>query len=132
MRRALLAVLVSAVAVAAAGCGGAKETLDPVAAAAENSATSGGFRAEMTMNVTSAGDEGELTLDLSDVLEQSGAPAGTDGEMTMLSLNEDGHLVYYMQIPMFGSFLPAGKTWLRVDATEAGSAMGVDLDQLMS
>jgi Predicted periplasmic protein (DUF2092) len=144
MRRALLAGLVAALAVAAVGCGGAKETLDPVASAAENGASAGGFHVQMAIGISADGvtagmtgsgavdgNEGELTFDLTEMLAQGGLPAGMSGEISMITLEEDGGAVFYMKIPFLGSFLPEGKQWIRVDAEEAANAGGIDLDQLM-
>jgi hypothetical protein len=118
-----------------AACGGVKSTIDPVAEAASKSANAGGVRmqldASFTVSGTSAsfsaegvfdGDEGELTMDMGDLLGQAGLPGGP---MKVISTKEDGEVVLYMQMPALAGFVPGGKPWLKLNMQDAMEAQGV-------
>ena len=127
---------------ALAGCGVSNQ-LDPVAAAATKSEQAGGFNVNFTLKLSGSsmpggstvltgsgafdGAQGEMTIDMAGLLGQTGA----DGQLREIMLQEDGHLVMYMQVPFVASLLPGGKTWMRLDLQEAGKSLGVDLSKLL-
>lgn len=126
-----------------AGCGVSK-TIDPVAAAATKSENAGGAKMDMTVaasadgksfTVTAGGvfdqSEGDMTMDLSDVVSQAGLPA-SDGTAEFRYLQENGDPVVYMSIPFLSSQLPGGASWIKIDLEQAGKSLGVDLDQLIN
>jgi hypothetical protein len=156
--RRLLAVLalVGAVAVLG-GCGGAgtleSVTLDELtqAAAASAEAPSGRFdlSLEMTYPVLATpfrftgqgaydteADRSAFTFDLSAIARLFGGLSGGGGAGLDLSPDawrieaiQDGKVVY-MSFPAIADQLPAGKTWVRVDAEKTAKAAGVDLSDL--
>jgi hypothetical protein len=141
-RRILVALALAALAAALTACG-VSRTVDPVAGAATKSQTSG-YKSTMTMILSAGGtqltltaegefdgQEGELNMDLSDLLGKSGAPAGVDGSVKTIYLTEDGDPVVYLKLGLLSSFLPGGKTWIRMDVAKAGKAAGIDLGKLM-
>ena len=140
-RLATLAALLALVAttVVVAGCGA---TLDPVAQAATRTSDVSSLRFSMTMQlqlptvatpvsikasgaIDSAAQRLQLTMDLSRVAAAAGKP-GALGKMTII---EDG-LVMYMTGGGLSRLLPGGKTWARIDLSQAAGSMGLDLSGL--
>ena len=130
---ALLALVVTTLVVA--GCGG---TIDPVAQAATRTSDVSSLRFSMTMKlqvpsvsspfsikasgaVDTTAQRLELTMDLSRLAALAGQP-GALGKMTIV---EDG-LVMYMTGGGLSRVLPGGKTWARVDLSQAAGTMGLD------
>jgi hypothetical protein len=143
IRRALLVLAVTGLAVGLTACG-VSNSIDPVAAAATKSQSAGGFKTSLKLSMTANGrrltmtghgtfgdKQGELDLDMPDLLGQLGAPSGMDMTMKALYLTEDGDPVMYMQLGLLAGQLPGGKTWVRIDLAKAGKAAGIDLGQLM-
>jgi hypothetical protein len=146
VRRTLVALAALALAVGLAACGGVATTLDPVADAASKSADAGSVRVSIDASFAAGGvsgaiaakgvfdkDNGELTIDASDLLGQlnlPGAPAGL-GEVKVLSVKEDGHSVVYVNVPALASVLPGGATWIKADVEKAASLAGSDFGQLL-
>jgi len=143
-RRTLLGLALLALALGLTACGGAANTLDPVAQAATKSADAGGATVNMdvaygvgkeTGRVTATGrferDEGELTFDMSKLFTGSGAPAAAGGPMRMIYTKEDGHSVLYMSMPFLATMLPSGKTWVKADLDKLASTMGSSFGQLV-
>ena len=143
MRRVLLALALTALAVGLTACG-VSNAVDPVAAAATKSQSAGGFKTSLKLSVTANGrrltmtghgtfgdKQGELDLDMPDLFGPLGAPSGTDATMKVLYVTEDGDPVMYMQLGLLAGQLPGGKTWVRIDLAKAGKAAGIDLGQLM-
>jgi hypothetical protein len=143
----IAAAFLALVAVAATlvGCG-AQSVLDPVAAAATKTQNAGGAKVSMRLTVdapvvgstvvTAEGafdqQQGELTLDLSDVLAKlpTQLPAG-DGQIKTIYTNENGDPVVYVGASFLANALSGGKHWIRVDLAHAASAAGVDLSQIL-
>lgn len=128
------------------GCGVSAE-VDPVAAAASKTQDAGGVKVTMAIEVVDSdsqktftivgngvvdGDKGELTIDVSKVLEAAGAPVGLGGELNLLYLQEDGDTVLYLDLPALSPTLPAGKRWIRLDVDKAAKSVGADLGQMMT
>jgi hypothetical protein len=121
-------------------------TIDPVASAATKTEQAGGSKMSMTADVNSpAGQsyeitangafdqqEGEMTMDLSNLLQSTGLPVGSGSGIVLRYLTENGDPVVYMEMPFLASELPAGKTWIRLDLEKAGKSLGVDFSQLLS
>jgi hypothetical protein len=57
--------------------------------------------------------------------------SGLDTTMELVGLREPSGYVMYIRSPLFGSQLPAGKSWLRVDLAKEGRALGIDFDALL-
>jgi hypothetical protein len=156
--RKLLALLslVGAV-VVLGGCGGAG-ALEPVtldeltqAASASAEAPSGRFDLSLEMTYTglatpfqftgkgaydTAADRAALTFDLSAIVKLFGGLVGGQGAGADLSPDawrieaiQDGTVVY-MRFPAIADQLPAGKTWVRVDAEETARSAGIELSGL--
>jgi len=143
MRRALLALAVAGLAIGLTACG-VSNSIDPVAAAATKSQSAGGFKTSLKLSVTANGQrltmtghgtfgdkQGELDIEMPDLLGRLGAASGTDMTMKALYVTEDGDPVMYMQLGLLAGQLPGGKTWMRIDLAKAGKAAGIDLGQLM-
>jgi hypothetical protein len=136
----LLALGALASAAVLAGCG-VERTVDPVAAAATKTQNAGGAKLAMTVGVTADGtrfdvkangvfdrSEGDLTMDLSDALAAAGQPGS--GKVELRYRQESGDSVLYLNMPALTSRLPGSPSWVRLDLQAAGSALGVDLNQL--
>jgi hypothetical protein len=144
-RQAVSALALLALTAGLSACG-VSSTLDPVAAAATKTEQAGGSKMSMTIdvanpsgqsyNITADGtfdqQEGQMTMDLSNLLQSTGLPAGSGSGIVVRYLTEGGDPVIYMDLPFLASKLPAGKTWLRLDLEQAGKSAGIDLSQLMS
>lgn len=145
-RRLAVALALVASSAVLAGCG-VSATLDPVASAATKSENAGA--ADMTFSATIstpslaggktvtmkgsgivAAGQSELTLDMSQLLQQAGAPAGTDATAKEIFLDEGGDYVLYMQMGLLGQ-LPGGKHWLKIDLSKVGQKLGVDFSKLV-
>ena len=85
----------------------------------------------MTGHGTFGAKQGELDIEMADLLGWLGAASGTDMTMKALYVTEDGDPVMYMQLGLLAGQLPGGKTWMRIDLAKAGKAAGIDLGQLM-
>lgn len=142
-RRVLSALALAALAAGLTACG-VTRTVDPVAGAATKTQDAGGYKATFSLAISAAGtpltmtghgefdaDQGEVVMDMSGLLQQSGAPAGTDGTIDAIYLREDGDPVMYFKMGLLSSLLPGGKTWIRLDFAKAGKAAGIDLGKLM-
>jgi hypothetical protein len=143
-QRLILGLALVALAALLAGCG-VTGSVDPVAAAATKSQNAGGAKLDFSVGLSGGGksfgvtgtgafdqNEGELTVDLSQVLQQAGAPAGIDSTAKAVFLEESGDEVVYLNLPFVRSQLLGGKSWVKLDLTKAGQSFGADLDQLMS
>ena len=146
MRRAVLALALAATACALTACG-VRNSVDPVASAATKTQEAGGYKVAMSVTVSAAGrqiamrgrgtfghDKGELELNMNGLMGALGGLAGGSGSrltMKTVYLTEDGDPVAYMNLGLLTSFLPGGKSWVRLDLQKAGKAAGVDVGQLM-
>ena len=138
------ALALAAVAVVLTGCGAAG-VADPVAAAATKSAQAGGVHISTSITMTfPSGSQGvitgegtfdqthgELTVDMSNVLQNTPLPIGTGAGIKARYLTEAGDPVIYLYMPFLASQLPQGKTWIRVDLQKAGSGLGVNFNELL-
>ncbi len=140
----ILALAAAALALGLVACGGVARTLDPVAAAADKSADAGSVRVSIEASFAAGGvtgaieaegvfdeDEGELTLDASDLLRELNLPGGSSGEVKLISTKEDGHSVVYVNLSALGGVLPVGMTWIKADVDKAASLAGSDFGQLL-
>jgi hypothetical protein len=145
LRRVLFAVAIGALTGALTACGSnVRSTVEPVAAAATKSQKAGGFSATTSVTVSVDGrrftmtgyghfgdDEGEIELDMSDLLGQAGMPSGTDSTIKAIYVTEDGDPVMYMKLGFLSAMMPGAKSWVRVDLAKAGKAAGIDFNQLL-
>lgn len=143
MRRAALALASLAISACLTACG-VTRTVDPVAGAATKTQDAGGYKATFALALSGGGrqftltghgefdsGEGELVMDLSNLLAQSGAPAGTDATIDSIYVRENGDPVVYLKMGLLSAFMPGGKAWIRLDLARAGKAAGIDLGNLM-
>jgi len=134
------AVAIAAVAAVSAGCGGGTGSalsLDPVANAATKTQQAGAARLKMSLALSSPQLPGGKS-----VVHGTGAIDGTSseldftmgsaGSMREIALEQNGDYVLYMQLPQLSGQLPAGKDWIKLDASKLGKSAGIDLSQLMS
>jgi hypothetical protein len=142
--RTLLALAVLAIVGSLTACGGGvKSTLDPVAAAADKSATAGGFKVSINATFTGGGqtggmtaegvfdqDEGELTLDMSNLM-QGATGAGSNARMKMIYLQEDGHTILYVNAPFLSKVLPNAPTWIKADLDKTAKMLGLSANDLL-
>jgi hypothetical protein len=135
------AVALGAVALVSAGCGGATGSalsLDPVAAAATKTQQAGAAHVRFTIHFAGAdrtvavrgagvidGTSSELTFD-------TGTAQLGGGRAKVISLEQSGDYVLYVQLDALASQLPAGKHWVEVDVSKLGKSAGVDLGTLLS
>ena len=154
--RRLLALLALAVAVLG-GCGGAgvlePVTLDELTQAVSTSAEAPSGRFDLSLEMTYPGfakpmrftgkgaydttaDRAAFTFDLSAIVKLWGGLVGGQGTGADLSSDawrieaiQDGTVVY-MRFPAIADQLPAGKTWVRVDAEDTATFAGIELSGL--
>ena len=146
MRRVILALGLVALAGVLTACG-VRNSVDPVASAATKTQDAGGYKVAMSVTVAAAGrqlamtgrgtfsrEAGEMEMDFGGMLGGFGELFGASGgsaTMKAIYLTEDGDPVVYMNLGFLSSFLPGGKSWVRLDVEKAGKAAGVDVSQLM-
>jgi hypothetical protein len=154
MRRLLTPLLLAMLAVPLAGCGASdtvSKSLDPVAAAASNTArlptthmsmtatmTVPGLAAPIQMSGQGAVDNvrkrGSMSLDMSSMASSMPATGGLNdpslwrGEYVF---DFSGGMVVYMRFPFMSKALGGGKSWVHMDIGSMGREMGVNLDQFM-
>jgi hypothetical protein len=146
MRRVLLAAALAALACVFTACG-VRDSVDPVASAATKTQQAAGYKFAMSVTVSAGGrqlamtgrgtfgrDMGEMEMDMGGLMGGLGGLLGGSGgspTMKAVYLTEDGDPVVYINLGFLSSFLPGGKTWVRLDVEKAGKAAGVDVNQLM-
>ena len=139
------AVAIGACALVSAGCGGATGSalsLDPVAAAATKTQQAGGARvrfaihfagANRTVAVTGAGAIDGPSSRLTFSAAPGSAPSQLGGgSMQVISLEQNGDYVLYLQLGALASQLPSGKHWVELDVSKLGKSAGLDLGKLLS
>lgn len=139
-RLTTLAALLALVAagLVSAGCGA---TLDPVAKAASRTSSVSTLRFSMRVGLQLPGAPGtvsfgatgaidsaahrlSMTMDLSKIAALAGSP-----DLGRLRMIEDG-TVMYMSGSELSRLLPGGKSWARVDLSQAASDLGLDMSAL--
>jgi hypothetical protein len=144
MRRFLAPLGLVILAAALAGCGG--RNVDPVTAAASKSERAGGAHVTTRVTVTfpSGGEglitgegsfdqrRGKMSLDMSNLLQNSPLPLGSGSGIKARYLNEGAGWLLYLHLPFFTSSLPKGKRWIRIDLQQAGAAaLGANFSELL-
>jgi hypothetical protein len=130
VRRLALAVVTVLVVVAGAQAAtnpvvdATRKTMDARSSKLRLSATTvgGGMRATMTGTGSQRG--GSLSLSM------RARVAGESTTIDAVMLRERGRYVVYMRSPTFAAQLPAGKTWIKIDLSQA-SAGGIDITSLV-
>ncbi|HZU20051.1 MAG TPA: hypothetical protein VE982_02410 [Gaiellaceae bacterium] len=113
-------------------------SLDPVASAAVKTAHAGSYRMQFTADVAAA--SAHMTMSGSGVADPASGAAELDMRLTGLPTSSgqtepDVRMILaggalYMRVTPLQSVLPAGKTWLKVDAARLGRAgFGAPLGQ---
>jgi len=146
LRRAAVVVALLALPLGAAACGGkssssstttqsASSALDTVVAAAKKTAAAGTMKLTVRAGTTTSSEnvlvagtgafdtpnhKGELHLRF------AAGPIASTMDVVL-----DGDSIY-LRSPLFSILLPAGKSWIKIDATKAGSVGGVNLSSLLS
>ena len=154
MRRLLTPLLLALLAVSLAGCGASDtvtKSLDPVAAAATNTARLPTTHMSMTATMTVPGlptavqmsgegaidnvrKRGSMTMDMSSMARAMPATGGLNdpslwrGEYVF---DFSKSMVAYMRFPFMTRALGSGKSWVRLDFGSVSREMGVNLDQFM-
>jgi hypothetical protein len=132
-----------AIALVGAGCGGG-EGASPDAALAEaatKTAEAGTSRISLDVETKVSGAEpvaftgtgafdyegkrGHMMMDMSELMEASGAPPG-QGQMEVVF----DELVVYMKFPLLTEQIPGDKEWVKIDLDAVGKQQGVDLGAL--
>jgi hypothetical protein len=138
----VLALVTGSLALVACGGGGGR---DPVATAAAKSLRAGGVR--LTTRVTLSfpngsrgvirgkgtfdGEQGVLSVDMSDLLQDAPLPDGAGTGIVARYRTEAGDRVMYLHIPFLGPKLPPGKAWIRIDLQRAGADRGLNFNKLL-
>ena len=145
LRRAAVVVALVALPLGAAACGGKKSSStttqsassakDTVIAAAKKTAAAGTMRIAVRAGTTTSSEhvlvagsgafdtpnhKGELHLRF------TAGPIASTMDVVL-----DGESIY-LRSPLFSILLPAGKSWIKIDATKAGTVGGVNLSSLLS
>jgi hypothetical protein len=143
-RRAISTLALLALAAGLTGCGGGGVS-SPVASAATKSKHAGGVKVKLSISFMVGGlpsgvvsgdgmfdqSAGEMTIDMSNLLQNLNLPIGSGGGIKEIYLQEKGDPVLYMDIPFLAGQLPQGKTWVRLDLQQAGNALGLDFNKLL-
>ena len=143
-RRAAVVVALVALPLGAAACGGKKSSSttqsassakDAVVAAAKKTAAAGTMKLTVRAGTTTSSQHvlvagsgafdtpnhtGELHLRF------TAGPIASTMDVVL-----DGESIY-LRSPLFSILLPTGKSWIKIDATKAGSVGGVNLSSLLS
>jgi hypothetical protein len=146
LRRGLVVVALVALPLGAAACGGKKSSSttttqsassakDTVIAAAKKTAAAGTMKITVRAGTTTSSEkvlvagsgafdtpnhQGELHLRF------AAGPIASTMDVVL-----DGESIY-LRSPLFGILLPAGKSWIKIDAAKAGKVGGVNLSSLLS
>jgi hypothetical protein len=154
MRRLLTPLLLALLAVLLAGCGASDtvtKSLDPVAAAATNTARLPTTHMSMTATMTVPGlptavrmsgdgavdnvrKRGSMTMDMSSMARAMPSTGGLNdpslwrGEYVF---DFSKSMVAYIRFPFMTRALGSGKSWVRLDFGSVSREMGVNLDQFM-
>lgn len=144
----ILALVLFALALGLSGCGSSvKSTVDPIAAAAENTSAQTTMHFSMTMTettsllpapvtMTAQGDENlseqktSMSMDMSQMASLSSAQLGSPSDWKVDAVM-DG-LIMYMRFPFLTNELKLDKPWLKIDLGSAGKKMGFDLSSMMN
>jgi hypothetical protein len=117
-----------------------------VSAAASKSEHAGGAKVTTQVTVTfpSGGEgvitgegrfdqqRGKMTLDMSNLLQNSPLPLGSGSGIEARYLRERAGWLLYLHLPFLSSSLPPGKTWIRIDLQQAGTAaLGANFSELL-
>ena len=143
--RLLAAAVLAATAAALVGCGSSQSPAGRVASAAAKSERAGGIHVAIAVSIDFPGggqgeisgagafdgQTGELAVDLSNLLQNTSLPLGSGRGVEARYLTEAGDPIVYLRMPYLDSQLPRGKRWIRLDLRRAGSAMGVNFNQLL-
>lgn len=144
LRRVLSVLCLAGCAAALVGCGGDTFALDPVASAADRTATSESARFTFSATV-SAGAADSFSMEGNGIFDgrsksgwmnmtmkvppEAQAQLGANPSMELIFDGSDG-FVMYMRSSMFSAL--AGNKWVKVDLDELADKQGVDLDALMN
>jgi hypothetical protein len=140
MRRAVLALLVLPLALAA--CGGSKAKnansgppLDVVRTAAQKTAKAGSAHLALTANVVTGGQNVDLqgtgafdTASHQGMLHATFSASALSGTIDEVLNGTD----LYLKSDIFSVGLPAGKTWIKIDLAKAAKSRGVNLQTLLA
>ena len=126
----LLAPVLVAVALAASACGGDVVSLDPVAKAADTTASQTSEHVQIAGTITAANGTKVVMAGTGDFQNspQLGSLTMTIGASSKtIAMTEvlKGWTIY-MTSPLFSGQLPDGKTWMSLDLEKAGKALGID------
>jgi hypothetical protein len=133
VRRIPLLLGLAALPFSAVACGDTV-SLDPVAKAAEKTASAGAQHVAMRATVTAGGNEavmsgdGDFDLDSSRGHLTIDLPSTSGGRIEEVT---DGTILY-LRSKLFEGQLPEGKTWIRLDLAKAGKSLAVDFSALAS
>jgi len=152
--RVVATILLTALALVAAGCGGGgKSSMTPLELVSQaTSKTTKATSAKVNMTITetvgpigpleigvdgvvdNAKHSGDMTIDMSSIAQLAGGAAGSanawKGEV-VVDGSDLSHVVEYMRLPVFSKLLPGAKPWLKVDLNELGKLKGIDFGQLI-
>jgi hypothetical protein len=121
-----------------AACGGVNDPLSPLALAADRSADAGGVKMHLDAKLTADGqsmslsadgefdgDEGELTMNLGDLLGRAGLSGAGNGEMKVIVTKDGDRPVMYMRVPDAAAGMLGGdKSWMKIDLEQALATAG--------
>lgn len=154
MRRTLYPIVLALLAVLLAGCGASQtvsRSLDPVAAAATNTARLSTTHMSMTATMTIPGlatpfrmsgegavdnlrKRGSMTLDMSSMANSLPATGGLNDPSLWRGeylFDFSRGMVIYMHFPFMTRALGGTKSWVRMDIGSVGRELGLNLDQFM-
>jgi hypothetical protein len=137
IRNTLATLLALLMACAITACGGDAVALDPVAAAATKTGAADSMRIEMSMTTVSPEfgskpvtfkTKGIAARGRSAMTMQMPAVEGVElGEFEVRAIGS----VMYMRMPFLQVAAPQLKPWIKVDLSEIGKGLGINLDELV-
>jgi hypothetical protein len=139
LSRRFLVLVVAALALPLAGCGGSSRSFEPAAAAADTAAAktakvsfdttigSGGQTLQMSGEgvVDFQNRSAQMSFDVGDLLRATGQPATSNEKWTIVTRG----FILYMRAPSLAQQLPGGKQWLKLDVAALAKAANVNLGQ---
>ncbi|HEY5058529.1 MAG TPA: LppX_LprAFG lipoprotein [Gaiellaceae bacterium] len=145
MRRLAVAVMLLALPLAAAACGGSKPkatgaasgafAMAAVQAAARKTALAGSEH--MTLNVAGATSGQSLAVKGQGDFDNTKHVGSLHMNFSVSTINSTIDVVLnqtnmYLKSPLFALVLPTGKTWLKLDLAKAAASQGLNLNTLLS
>ena len=146
MRRLAVVLVLLALPLTAAACGGSSKpkapsassgaaAIDVVKSAAKKTALAGSEHLTLDVGGTASGQR--LTVTGTGDFDNTGHIGSLHLAVAAAGISTTIDAVLskttmYLKSPLFGALLPAGKTWMKLDLQQAGASQGLNLNAILS